>query len=255
MKPVRELHQSEIHAFLRCGKLWEFRYVQGLKIPPRAYHTVGRAVDRAITLNLTQKIQSGADLKESEVLDLCSTDFDKESVETEWMDDKPGEQKDLAVACVRAHHREIAPKIHPATVQEKFVLETDAGYNLGGTIDIVEVDDTVRDSKTSKSKYSDDAVYRALQPALYDFAFEALRGRPAKAFAYDVMIKPTKTLDARTQIVAAKVTPEDREWLFDTIHNVDRAMRAGVALPAPEGSWQCSPKWCGFWSKCKGKKS
>lgn len=251
---IRELHQSEIHTFLKCGKMWEFRYVQGIKTPPRAALTVGRAVDTAITQNLAQKIQTGIDLKESDVLDACASDFDKTSPETEWLDDVPGEQKDVAISCVKAHHKEIAPFIQPETVQEKFILETSAGYNLGGTIDIIDKAGKVRDSKTSKGKYAEDAVFRAIQPALYDFAYEALRGKPSTGFAYDVMIKPTKTIPARAQVIEAKVTQDDRNWLFDTIHNVDKAMRAGVALPAPDGSWWCSEKWCGYWSRCKGKK-
>lgn len=255
----RTLHQSEVKMYLKCGLQWEFRYERGIIVPPSAALTVGRAADTAINHNLSQKIDSGVDVSESEVVDACATAFEKEAAETEWKSDEdPGEEKDAAIECVKAYHSQIAPKVQPETVQEKFVLQTDAGYNLGGTMDIVDKNGKVRDSKTSKEKYKPSAVFRAIQPAMYDFAYEALRGKPSSGFAFDVMVKPrvlkTKYVPAETQIIESKVTEDDRAWLFKTIERVHRGIRAGVAIPADENSWVCSEKWCGYWSMCKGKK-
>lgn len=253
---VREYHQSEIQTYLKCGKMWEFRYVHGIKSPPAAALTVGRSVDEAINHNLLQKIKSGVDVSESEVVDTCATVFEKEAIETEWKpDEDPGAEKDSAIECVKVYHKEIAPNVQPASVQERFILHTDAGFNLGGTIDIVEKTDIVADNKTANKKYDDNAIFRAIQPAMYDFAFEALHGRPALGFRLDVMIKPTAKQGARIQQVKSTVTPSDRQWLFETIHAVDKAIRAGVALPAPDlpGAWWCSAKFCGYWHMCKGK--
>lgn len=252
-KNIKEYHQSEIAMFLKCGKSWEFRYIQGIKTPPKAALTVGSSVDAGVTRNLAQKIETKKDLTVDEVLDVYSTDFEIRASETEWGDDNRGEQKDMGAKLIKLHHEAFAPKIDPATVQEKFVIETDAGFNIGGTIDLTEKDGTIADTKTSKSKYDENAVFRALQPAVYDFAYEALNGKKAKSFRYDVLIKPTKTLPARSQQVEAQVTPDDRSWLFETIHSVDKAIKAGVALPASDTSWACSKEWCGFWDRCKGK--
>lgn len=251
---IKEYHQSEVGTFLKCGKQWEFRYVMGIKTPPRGAMTVGSSVDAGVTRNLAQKVESNKDLQLSEVLDVYSTDFDIRAKETDWEDDDQSKQKDMGAQLVMLHHKDVAPKIDPETVQEKFVLETDAGYNIGGIIDLTEKSGIVADTKTSKNKYSPDAVSKALQPALYDFAYEALKGKKATGFRYDVLIKPTKTKPPELQQVSAKVTDADRSWLFDAIGNMDRAIMAGVALPAPEGAWWCSKDWCGYWDKCKGKK-
>lgn len=246
-------HQSEIETFLKCGKQWEFRYVQGLRVPPKAALTVGSAVDTAVTRNLIEKVQTGKDMPTEAVLDAFSSDFERRKSETEWGEDDPGEQKDVGVKLVTLHHANLAPKIEPATVQEEFHLQTDAGYDLGGTIDLTEKNGIVADTKTSKSKYEPDAIARAIQPAMYDFAYEALHRKPAEGFRFDVLIKPTARKPAEFQQVQAKVTIEDRTWLFDTINNVHKAIQAGVAMPAPANSWWCSPDWCGYWSRCKGK--
>jgi CRISPR/Cas system-associated exonuclease Cas4 (RecB family) len=160
----------------------------------------------------------------------------------------------MGAQLVGLHHQEAAPKIQPAAVQEAFVLETDAGYDLGGIIDLVETDGTVVDTKTSRSTYEAAAIHRNFQPALYDFAFEVLRRQPAKSFRFDVLVKPTRTRAPLLQRVEGRVTQEDREWLFESVNQIHRAIQAGVALPASEGSWYCSSKWCGYWSQCKGRK-
>lgn len=247
---IPEYHQSAIQLFQKCGLAYEFRYVMGIKTPPKAALTVGSSVDDGVTRNLVQKIQSGQDLSESEVLDVYSTSFDIRAKETEWDDDDSGKQKDMGAQLVKAHHAKVAPNIDPLTVQEKFVIETDAGYSLGGTIDLTEKSGVIADTKTSKLKYADDSISRSLQPAMYDFAYEALHGQKAKSFRYDVLVKPTKTKPPEVQQIEAQVTFADREWLFDTINNVHKAIQAGVAIPAPEGAWWCSRDWCGFASMC-----
>jgi CRISPR/Cas system-associated exonuclease Cas4 (RecB family) len=246
-------NQSELKAYLKCGKMWEFRYLKGMKTPPSAALTLGSSVDTAVTVNLLQKVSSGVDLPKADVLDAYSSDFEKRKAETEWQDENPGKQKDIGVRLVALHHEELAPRLDPATVQENFILKTNAGYDLHGTMDLVEKDGTVVDTKTSRLRYEEDAVSKNFQPALYDFAFESLRKVPSRGFRFDVLVKPTATRGPTLQQVEAKVTQTDREWLFDAIQNVHKAIQAGVALPAPEGSWYCSKKWCGYWDQCKGR--
>lgn len=261
-KPITEIHQSELHTYAKCGKMWEFRYLHGIKTPPSAAITVGRSVDYAVTQNLAQKIQSGADLPESDILDACATEFDRESTETDWGSSDRGVEKDSAIECAKVHHSQVAPGISPAAVQERFVLETDAGYNLAGIIDYRTTDNVTGDTKTASkrrlSSYSPGCVSRALQPAMYSFAHKAITGKLPKGFRYDVLVKPeqlkTKRNPATVHTVQERVTTRDVDWLLSTVDTFYRATQAGVAMPAPEGSWWCSSKWCGYWSICKGKK-
>jgi CRISPR/Cas system-associated exonuclease Cas4 (RecB family) len=247
-------HQSEIKTFLRCGKMWEFRYELGIKIPPSAALTVGSSVDHAVSENLSKKLSGGAGMSREEVLDQFSQDFERRAVDTAWDEMDPGEQKDVGVKLVELHHSVVAPKIEPASVQESFEIRTDAPYDLGGTIDHTERSGMIVDTKTSRIAYDENAVTRSLQAAMYDYAYEAINGEPAQGFRYDVLIKPTARQPARLQQVTGKVTAADRKWLFETTARVHRAISSGVALPAPEGSWFCSAKWCGYWHMCKGKK-
>jgi hypothetical protein len=246
--------QSELKTFLQCGKRWEFRYLKNLKIPPSAALTVGSAVDTAVSRNLAQKIQSGRDLAADEVLGEFSDDFERRRAETEWAEEDPGKQKDLGARLVALHHARAAPRIDPATVQERFLLRTDRGYDLEGVMDLTEKSGVIADTKTSRVPYGPEALEKNLQPALYDFAYEQTRGKPATGFRFDVLVKGGSRKAPELQRIEGRLTPEDRDWLFENADRVHKAITAGVALPASEGSWYCSKKWCGYWEQCKGSK-
>jgi CRISPR/Cas system-associated exonuclease Cas4 (RecB family) len=250
MSERRQYHQSMINMFQKCPKQYMFRYLEGIKTPPSGALAVGGAVDAGSTRNYIQKVETGVDMPLAEVLEVASTDFDIRAKETEWKDEDPGEQKDLTIKLLTAHHEQIAPTVDPATVQENFVIETDAGYDLGGTIDLTTKDDLVIDTKTSGKRYDADAVNLSNQPVLYDYAYEALHGKKPRGFRFDVLVK---TKSVTIQQVEGQVSDEARLFLFDAIDNMDRAISAGIFMPADESSWVCSKKWCGYWDRCKGK--
>src|ERR1700741_2198616 len=130
----RKYHQSEIKTFLMCGKKWEFQYVQKIKRPKRAAASIGNSVDIAVSANLAQKVTSGIDMPVGQVLEICSKDFDERVKDIVFdEEDKPGDSKDAVIACAKLHTEVVAPLITPKTVQEEFVIETDAGFDLGGT--------------------------------------------------------------------------------------------------------------------------
>lgn len=251
-KPI--YRQSQIKTYLKCGKLYEFVYVMGIKKPPKAALTVGSSVDAAVNANLLNKIRTGELLNESDVADACVTAFDKRAPETDFAGEKPGELKDVAVACTKTHHNFIAPKIKPLTVQEEFHLETTAEYDLAGTFDIIEKNGTIVDTKTASRAYDDSTVFRDLQAAGYDFAFQSLYKKKSKGFRWDVLIK--RKHGAHPQQIQTKVTNADRKWFFYNVEQAHKGIKAGIAAPAPDlpNVWWCSAKWCAFWKECKGKK-
>lgn len=257
MKNRPQYRQSQIHLALKCMKAHNFRYGLNIKTPPKAAPELGSSVDATNTRNLIQKIETKTDLPESEMLEVFSQDFDIRAQNIEWGKDNAGKQKDIGVGLVKLLHKEFSPAITPFKVQENFTLITDAGYDLTGQIDYVDivkkgrhVKHVVSDLKTSKLSYHEDAISRAIQPAIYDFAYEALFGKKADSFRYDVLVKKTTPVAQRVQ---AEVTAADRAWAFDTINNVHKAIEAGIDTPAPDGAWWCSADWCGYWNICKGK--
>jgi hypothetical protein len=225
--------------------------MMGLRLPPKAAITVGIAFDFASSTNFQQKIESKTDLPVGDVLDAFSTSFDKAAPQTDWDGEDPGKQKDLGAKMAKVFHEKGAPGIQPVSVQESFRIETDAGYALGGTFDVIQEGHIIRDQKTSKAEYSEDAVQSEIQPAVYSFAYAAVHGAKPQ-FAYDVVTKHVK--EPRYQEVRGQVTETQTEQLFDAIGIMHEQVRRGEFQYAPPGAWWCSKQWCGYWNMCKGKK-
>lgn len=251
MKPLREYHQSSINMFLKCPKQYMFRYEMGIVLPPKSALTLGKAIDFGVTENFKQKVKSKADLPVEAVLDSFSDSFEKESHATIWEDEKPGEVKDLGVKMLMTYHQLAAPRIQPVSVQEGFRIETEE-YALGGTLDLTDENEIIRDTKTSKMSYQEDAVTDSIQATMYDYAHETKTGIKAKGFAFDVI---TKTKVPKYQEVKGEVSDFQRERMFETISIMNKQIERGEFQYAPEGGWWCSKSWCGYWHLCKGKKS
>lgn len=246
-----EYHQSAINMFLKCPRQYMFRYMMGLRLQPKTALTLGSAFDAGASHNFAQKIESKVDLRIDEVLDVFSTDFERRKPETEWGEDDSDKIKDMGARMTKVFHTDGARKITPVEVQKPFRVEfAEAGYAIGGTMDVVATGHVVRDQKTSKTHYATNAVETEIQPAVYSFAYEAETGvKPV--FAFDVV---TKHKEPRYQEVVGKVSETQTEQLFEAINIMHSQITRGEFQYAPPGSWWCSQDWCGYWSQCKGKK-
>lgn len=248
---VPEYHQSAINLFLKCQRQYMYRYEMDIQIPPKSALIVGRAVDDSNNFNMEQKIESKIDLPVGDALDAYNDSFEKNSPGTNWGDDDIGKIKDKGYQMSRVVHEQCSPHIQPAKVQSKFRVEFDEGFAIGGTLDVEDVDDYVRDLKTSKANYAEDAIMKGLQPVMYDFAFEATNGKKAKGFIFDIV---TKHKEPRYQKLVGQITPHHREWMFNIIRSMHTTIKAGNYQYASESGWWCSAGWCGYWDLCKGKK-
>lgn len=143
-KQRRQLHQSGVNMFNRCGMQFAFRYIQGLRRPPSAFMLCGSATDKAINYDLDTKILTG-ELSPLDVL----TDIAAQSVEKDDRADSikldPDEEvkgrkqvladtKDRAVRLATMHHTQAAPKIQPWRTQRSFTVNLDKFLRVRGDL-------------------------------------------------------------------------------------------------------------------------
>ncbi|MDP2704259.1 MAG: PD-(D/E)XK nuclease family protein, partial [bacterium] len=83
-KEKRHFSISQLLTYQKCPLHYKFRYIDGLKIPPRSVMTLGSSVHAALEHNFRQKIKSHEDLKVNDVLDAFSDSFDLAKPETLW---------------------------------------------------------------------------------------------------------------------------------------------------------------------------
>jgi RecB family exonuclease len=243
---------SQINMFLRCPKQWEFRYIQKLKIPPGAALVLGRSWHETIEQNYVQKIQSEADLPLEDMKDFFSDAWTKnlEKEEIDFGEDEPGQLKDLGILITDVHHREVAPKVQPALVEEEFriSLGEEFPYELLGYFDVIERDGTIADNKSWKRSKSQGDVDKDLQLTAYALGYRVKFGRAEKGLRFDAVIKNKKP--KAVQLTTTR-TNDDCRWLLKLIEKVADGIVKETFYPNPNG-WHCDPKWCGYWNKCKG---
>jgi hypothetical protein len=118
-----------------CGQRFYYRYVLGKRQPPGAFLIRGSAVDKSVTADLDNKIETDELLPDDIIEDIAAEYVEKEKDSIELIDDeerKIGKEKvvaatkDEAVTLARLHHSGLAPTLKPFKTQRGFSLDMDA---------------------------------------------------------------------------------------------------------------------------------
>ena len=254
-KPV--LHKSQIGMFDRCPKQYEFRYVDGIRIPPASAMIAGTGVHKAAAKDLTSKRDTGKLLPELAVLEAA-----RDAVNMEWesgvlLDDSErligerqarGETVDMAVSLAGLHHGKLAPGLKPKHIERPFTVElTGFPVDLGGTIDLQEEGGCLRDLKTRKASPPEGFADSCLDLSCYGLAAKALDGAAPTSLAMDFLVK-TKTPKLVTQMTTRSEAAY-RAFLL-RIEAVSHAIESGSFPPCSPDNWCCSARWCGYYDRC-----
>ena len=117
---------SQLKTFLRCPKQYEFRYVQGLRVPPSLLLNSGKAIHEAFEVNSKHKMSKKVDMDLDDMTAYAAQQHDKFMEEVP--DDKAtkqekGKDKDASLSIVATYRRTQAPLITPIAVEYGFSIE------------------------------------------------------------------------------------------------------------------------------------
>lgn len=266
MKLDRVSH-STISQAERCGEQLRFRLEEGPE-PPGFSLIRGRAVASAIASNMTAKMLAGAQLEVEAVRAIARDEVDRElevgEVRLDLEDDagdplgydaSRGRTVDDAVALAGLHALKVAPLIVPTGVEVKIRLESPVlPVPLVGILDLIAQDgdgEAVRDAKTTLKKPKAETADESGQLTVYDALYRALRNRPPTGLWLDHLIAETKTLAPRyfPQPTAPR-GPADFAALVGRVERTVQLVEREAWMPAPEGAWWCSERFCGYWKRC-----
>ncbi len=246
----KHLSITQINMLARCGEQYRFRYVDGIKSPPGVALVIGKATHAAIEKDLTNKIQWGALLPDDAIAETAA-----DATRKAWSDDEPtlqdgdpdqGGAVDAAVSLATLHHRELAPKIEPISLERGFVLSLDGfPFDLMGYVDIDEAT-RIRDTKTASKSPSGNEADKSDQLTLYHLD-ATVRGDVGKTVALDYLVK-TKVAKAIT--LESTRGPEDHARLLRKVEASAKVIEAGNFAPTSPDNWWCSAKWCGYFDRC-----
>lgn len=249
---------SQLDMYLRCGEQYRRRYILGEKIPPGVAMVKGKAVHKGAEVNLRQKIESHADLPESDVVDAAAAEVETsvdsqglmltEEEQGRGLGAVVGELKDRSVLLARTMHRQLSPRLQPVMVERPVRIDLpDASHDLFGIVDVVDQQGVVRDLKVSGRKKPQAEVDRSDQLTFYALAIEKETGQPVPAVAFDEVVD-RKTPGVETTLSTRG--PADAAVFVARVNAMLGGVKAGVFAPAPVGSWVCSPRFCGYWQTC-----
>lgn len=248
---------SQLDSFCRCPEAYRRRYLEGEKIPPSVAMLKGTGFHRGAETNFRQKIESRVDLKTSDIVDAAVSAFEfelekgVELVGDDRLRGKPvviAETKDDLVSVVTVHAKEQAPQYQPVFVEQPFTIALPGSRDLKGVIDLADDLRRVIDLKSAgRSKAQADAD-SSVQLTVYAAGHHALTGEPPTEVRLDTIVT-TKTKTYRN-VVSSDRGPDDFRALANRIETVVNGIEKGVFPPAPPGSWQCTAKWCGYFSTC-----
>jgi hypothetical protein len=243
--------------YCRCPAQWEFRYVKGLVIPPGIALLQGTGIHRGAETNFRQKIESHKDLPVKEIVDAAVAGFDAETAGGYSLTEEEtsigaakvlGEAKDKLAQMAEVHAEEQAPDYQPTAVEHRqTIVFPSASRDLVTVTDLRDDQRRVTDFKTAARKKPEASIHGDLQLTIYAAAYQLDTGAPPSEVRQDVI---TKTKSPQRQLLRSQRGPADFRTLVNRVNAVLAAIQTGIFPPCPPGSWQCSPKWCGYFSQC-----
>lgn len=260
----KHLSASSIGTYSRCGEAWRRRYVEGDIVAPTAALAQGKAFHHAAAINMKQKIDTKTDMTVDDAQDVA-TDNARLELEDSDVTERDKSLVVDKVALMAAGHIELqAPTVMPIEVEKQFRIETNLSRDFIGYIDVVgNVLDgdkfgdhkinqpVVVDWKTSKKSPNKFDAVESIQLTGYAATEMADRGITEIGVRLDHIILTPKGKQAKRRVLDSTRDGQDVKALAHRLVQINQAIDADVYPPAPVGSWQCSPKWCGYFNSCK----
>lgn len=257
-----QLHFSALEQLWKCGVAFERRYILKDRGVAPSYVHVGKAVDHGANINLQNKIDKDVLLPVEQVVDeardSAAASMEEDGLQLEPEDRILGEKAtkakviDKTVRLARAHASTLAPRLKPKRVQAKWSLEIPGmPFDLVGTRDLDEIDETVSDLKTSKRSPQKNAAVISLQLTTYALSVHVInKVEPPVKVALDYIVDLKAGVKVADRLASTRRN-NDFEVLLRRIENAKEILEKGAFTPANQGrDWWCSQQYCEFAPTC-----
>jgi len=276
---------SRLTKLLRCGEAYRRDEEEKELAPPTSGMVRGTVVHAIAAEGHERQIKGKAKrpddpksmvLRESlpdeeEAADLAASRFDWEQKQSGIVapgEEEPekvviGRDKDSSIRMSRHLVTTVAPYVDPIAVEAKLVVEPqDANIRISGILDLITNEPPlvpggpprrgVRDYKTSRKAPSEGEADTSGQLSMYALLDTLQTGKIADVFALDFVVEDGRLLRPPYKVsLESTRTQEDIDVMIDRLNNAIEGAAAGVFLANGVGTWQCSPRWCQWWTTCK----
>lgn len=264
--PLPYLSHSQVSMYLRCPRQYFHRYIEGHKEPPGWTLSVGLSGHGALEMNNLAKIETGEDLPSRTVVERMADDLagrfhaeqsDLVIVENGKQRKVTGKDLDTSVqdltARLNIYMDEDAPSITPLHAEREHRAVV-GGVPLLAYTDL-ETANAVWDYKFGNSRRTTYAQPKAADQSLQLSLYSILTG--SDRVGYYVFLPgeelKTKTNPPEVRKVGSTRNEGERTCAAYVVQEVARAISSGAFPLCPPDNFLCSPEYCGFWHRCKGR--
>lgn len=254
---------SQIFTYLQCPEHYLFRYILGIKIPPKKVVTRGKAIHKATADYYRNKL-SGTNLSLLDYKNLFAeslkeelTNYEKDLQETSWLVDKNYLEKEKEITekdleksglvGVEVYYRDEAQKRKMKEIEKELRIQTNLGIDLVGYVDYINETDDIYELKTSSKKPSIQELEKDPQLNYYWLLYKNISGKS------DVMFEKTfLVLSSAPKLVKYQLSSKDlvinEKTLLYYIGNVIKAIKNNIWYCIHRADdWVCSKDWCGYY--------
>lgn len=244
------LSHTQISMFQRCPKQYEFRYIQGLKVPPDSKLILGISVHRGIEFNYEHKFKTKKPAKRNAVMDAYNDAFSENKKGVDFEGANPGVVKDSGYRMLGMHYDKLAPSVQPILPPEtQFEIEIPkVKRKITGYIDVLakvlSIPLAVLDNKSTRRRFTQWDADISSQLTTYAYAVRKHIGR-IPAVGFDVLAQ--KTNNVATERWLSSRTGDQLTRFEGTVQTIEKSIDAGL-FPPVDDPQTCS--WCGYNKLC-----
>ena len=261
---MKHLSPSAANMYRKCGESYRLRYIEGLRRPPGGALLVGGAVHAGAEYRNRRMMLSHVETSKRYIVDASVSAYDerlkKEDISLDGEEENKGRgqivasYRDATATFASGYVDHVAPAIkRPIAVEERIELVVPKlGITLLGILDVAHEDNgrvVLEDLKVGRKAWTVGDADLSDQLTWYAMAWKHTHG----ALPYSVGIRSLRTLSAGPTAMFRQSFRSNShvDKLLATIETVLSGIRAGVFIPAAEGAWWCSRRWCGYWHDCR----
>lgn len=254
---------TQLMTYVRCSEHYLFRYVLGMKRPPKKVMKHGFALHETFAYHFDQKKQDSKGLKPAEAKEFFADVFKNalEDYETEMEQAKSLltreylakeretdvlELFDLGLKGIDLYYKQLNPKIRPDLVEEAFSFPAGKGVEVIGRIDLTDKKNVIHELKTTRHTPPKQDVLSDPQISIYQIAFETIKKRPAAGVSKDYLVM-SKREPKIVQFIVSRPVVDKKTILWNIAAIMEAVKRNIFYCLHPAESWICSKEWCAYY--------
>ncbi len=257
--PTGYLSPTQVTMHKRCGRQYEFRYVEKKKSPPGVALVEGSSHHVSLEYNNKYKVQQHKDRVSKQVVSRFEDEFsDRRKTVGDWGFDTFDKVIKRGRVLVPKYLKRFAPFFQPMFIERKtefkiqnlsFLCILDAAGTLRlpkmGSRSTVVVDYKCTGRTQAAATLDSDIAMSA-----YGWVANDVLKLDAPVVGF-CNLKKTKI--PQIEWKPGLITPGRLRWFRSLVLDVARSVSKGNFPLAKPDEWYCSERFCGYWSLCRGK--